>query len=71
MARFLEKYVQDPLQDLLGEEPVKLPDLLLSMGSKRLTVRVGENGFSIVRDAQAGNYEKPQLPDDVDEEVGA
>ena len=71
MARFLEKYVHGPLHALLSEEPTELPDLLLSMGLKQLTVRVGEERFSVSRAPQAGYDEKPQLPDDVDEQVGA
>ena len=66
MARFLERYVHDPLQALLAEEPTQLPDLLLAMGPERLTVRVGEEEFSIARTPQAGDDEDPPLPDDLD-----
>ena len=55
MARFLERYVHDPLQALLAQEPTQLPDLLLAMGPERLTVRVGEEEFSIARAPQAGD----------------
>ena len=69
MARFLEKYVHDPLAELLHEEPVELPDLLLSMDPRRLTVGVGDERFSIARARQVGVGEKPQLPDDVDDQL--
>jgi len=49
MARFLEKYVHEPLQSMLAEEPARLPDLLLGLGSDRLTVRLGDEEFSIRR----------------------
>ena len=57
MARFLERYVQDPLKALLDQEPSELPDLLLAMGPERLTVRVGEEEFSIARAPQATDDE--------------
>ena len=70
MARFLEKYVHDPLAELLHEEPVELPDLLLSMDPSRLTVGVGDERFSIARSRQVGVGEEPQLlPDDVDDQL--
>ena len=69
MARFLERYVHDPLQALLAEEPTQLPDLLLAMGPERLTVRVGEEEFEIARTSQAGDDEDPSLLDDLDEQV--
>ena len=56
MARFLEQYVHAPLQVLLTEEPARLPDLLLTMGDKHLTVRVGDEEFSIAR-TRAGDTE--------------
>ena len=71
MARFLEKYVHDPLAQLLQEEPVELPDLLLSMSPNQLTVGVGDERFSIVRGSQASTDDEPQLPDDVDDQLGA
>ena len=70
MARFLRRYVHDPLDALLDEEPAELPDLLLVMGPERVMIRVGEEEFSITRAPQAGDDEKPPLPDDVDEQVG-
>ena len=71
MARFLARYVHDPLAELLREEPVELPDLLLSMDLGRLTVGVGDERFSVARapDTRAG--EEPSLPDDVDDQLGA
>ena len=52
MTRFLGKYVHDPFQALLAAAPAELPDLLLAMGRERLTVRVGEEEFSIARAPQ-------------------
>ena len=70
MARFLEKYVHEPLQALLAEEPSWLPELQLVMGRERLTIRVGEEEFSIARVMQPQDDEESPLPDDVDEQVG-
>ncbi len=67
MARFLEKYVHDPLEALLAEEPTQLPDLLLAMGAEGLTIRVGADEFFIARAPQAGDEEGPTLLDDLDE----
>ena len=69
MARFLEKYVHDPLAELLHEEPVELPDLLLSMDPGRLTVEVGEERFFIARARHVGVGDDPQLPDDIDDQL--
>lgn len=63
MARFLEKYVHEPLQALLAEEPKRLPDLLLAMGDEYFTVRVGEEEFSIGRAPEADDTEDPQAGD--------
>ena len=63
MARFLEKYVHEPLQALLAEEPTELPDLLMAMGPERLTVRMGDEEFSIARAPQARDDEDPPLPE--------
>ena len=62
MARFLGRYVHEPLQALLAEEPTQLPDLQLAMDAERLTVRVGEEEFSIGRAPQAGDDEDPPRP---------
>lgn len=50
MAQFLDRYVHAPIQALFAEEPSQLPDLRLTMGPERLTVRVGDEEFSIGRE---------------------
>ena len=62
MARFLEQYVHDPLQELLAEEPGQLPDLLLAMGDERLTIRIGDEELSIAR-VRVDDNEDPTLGD--------
>ena len=69
MARFLEQYVHDPLQVLLAEEPIQLPDLLLAMGDEHLTVRVGDEEFFIAR-MRVDDDEDP-APDDPQRQVGS
>ena len=68
MARFLEQYVHNPLQALLAEEPIQLPDLLLAMDDERLTIRVGDEECSIVR-VRTGEDEDP-APGDPERQVG-
>ena len=68
MARFLEKYVHNPLQALLAEEPIQLPDLLLAMDDERLTIRVGDEECSIAR-VRTGEDEDP-APGDSERQVG-
>ncbi len=63
MARFLDRYVHDPLQALLAEEPTQLPALLLEMGDEHLTVCVGDEEFSIARAPQVGNDDDPPPSD--------
>lgn len=70
MARFLERYVHVPLHALLAEQPSELPDLGLAMGPELLTVRVGEEEFSVPRAPQVEDDDEVPLPDDVDEHVG-
>ena len=66
MARFLEKYVHEPLRAMLAEEPTRLPDLQLAMDSENLTVRVGDEEFCIARNSQACRPDGPE-PDSLDE----
>lgn len=68
MARFLERYVHNPLQVLLAEEPTQLPDLRLAMGDEHLTVCVGDEEFSIAR-VRTGEDEDP-TPSDPERQVG-
>lgn len=68
MARFLDQYVHDPLQVLLAEEPIQLPDLLLEVGDEHLTVRVGDEEFSIAR-VRADDDEE-LTPDDPERHLG-
>ena len=60
MARFLEKYVHEPLQALLAHEPDELPNLTMAMSPDRLTIRVGQEQFTIARTAPASDDADPQ-----------
>lgn len=68
MARFLGQYVHDPLQALLAEEPIQLPNLLLAMGDEHLTIRMGDEEFSIAR-MRKGEDEDP-TSNDPERQVG-
>ena len=69
MAEFLERYVYGPTQMLLEETPRRLPTLTLRMGSEDVSVGVGEESFSIVREIEGEADDVASLPDDVDEEA--
>jgi len=68
MSRFLRQYVHNPLQVLLAEEPIQLPDLLLAMGDEHLTVRIGDEEFLIAR-VRTGEDRDP-APGNPERQVG-
>jgi len=70
MAVFLENYVRVPMQSLLREAPDQLPELVLQMTDKQLTIRVGDEELKISRaprEELAGPADP--LPPDVDEHI--
>lgn len=70
MANFLRRYVHTPLDALLAEVPLELPDLSLSTGGSTLAFRIGEQQFAIERkQADVPPDAEGALPDDVDEQV--
>ncbi len=70
MARFLERYVREPLDGLIEEAPTTaLPSLGLEMDAKFLRIRVGKEEF-VVRRGTPGAQEDPAgLPEGVEDEI--
>lgn len=53
MAVFLEKYVRQPLADLLEAAPTQLPDLTLSIAADKVVFSVGGKDYELKRDSHA------------------
>jgi hypothetical protein len=70
MGRFLEKYVQEPLQSLLAEVPENLPELVLRMQNNQVSISVGGEVCTTKRAAQGeAQVGEDELPEDVDDEI--
>jgi hypothetical protein len=68
MARFLEVYVHAPLQSLIEEEPIDLPDFTLRMVDNQIIMEIGEEYLIIDRNkSKEIRSEADKLPEDVDE----
>lgn len=69
MAKFLEKYVHEPIDSLLSEVPKRLPDISLHMNEKELIITVDSEKIHVVRDAKAELLaEDDEIPEDVEDE---
>lgn len=72
MSRFIDRYVEEPLQKLLQEAPEKLPSFLLTLDhdSNNIRITVGDEALDITRDPIAELADgEDEMPDDVDEEL--
>jgi hypothetical protein len=69
MATFLETYVRKPIDDLLQNVPVELPDMTLGMSGSRFTVRIGDEVFAMERTPEAPNDDEVEIPEDVEEHM--
>lgn len=70
MARFIERYVREPLDSLLREAPTDLlPSLGFEMESSSIRIRVGEEAFVIRRGEEIQTSDATALPEDVDDEI--
>jgi len=72
MSKFIDLYVEGPLQKLLEEAPEKLPSLLVALDheSKNIRITVGGEALDIEREPipELGEGED-EMPGDVDEEL--
>lgn len=70
MARFIDRYVHAPVQSLLKEVPVELPDISFSMKGGILTVEVAGDKLVMERVKKPYVTSPPDaLPEDVDEDL--
>ncbi len=68
MAKFLDRYVRDPMQALLKEVLPRLPEISLVMEDSSIKITVAGESFTIERRGSYGTTEEEKiLPDDVDE----
>jgi len=71
MSKFIDRYVEEPLQKLLEEAPQKLPSSLVTLDhANNIRITVGNDSLDIQRQpiAELGDGED-ELPEDVDEEL--
>ena len=70
MARFLEIYVHQPLQELLKEASQELPNLTLRMEHDRIVMEIGNEYLTIERSKnQEVVVEYDEIPEDIDEDA--
>lgn len=69
MGVFLDKYVRQPLQDLLDSTPEELPELALTLNADRVVFALGGSSYEIARGAPDLDMleDGDELPDDVQE----
>ena len=70
MARFLDKYVRTPINQLLKDAPDTFPDLFAKMGANNITIAIGDEVLHIARRPEPADADEPnELPEDVSDEV--
>lgn len=69
MARFLEKYVRDPIQALLREVSDQLPDFVATVRNGNITLAIGGEPLVIARSPHEASPDRDTLPDDVPDEL--
>jgi hypothetical protein len=69
MARFLAKYVRDPIRQLLDQATPALPELLAKMAGTDISITIGQELLHISRRPQSPDGEPEALPEDVGDEV--
>jgi hypothetical protein len=70
MATFLNKYIRDPLKQLLKEAPRQLPKLTAEMHGKSITICVGNECMTVNRVPLAdGSSDEDEMPEDATDEL--
>jgi hypothetical protein len=70
MARFLEKYVRAPMEAMLAEVPVQLPEFIARMEGSRITLLVGGQAMVIDRaSTEVEDEGNDDLPEDTGEQI--
>lgn len=69
MARFLDKYVRDPIKQLLDEATPALPELIAKMEGADISISIGRELLWISRRPGSPDDESAELPEDVSDEI--
>ena len=70
MSRFIEKYVREPLQELLTAAPDTLPNLSAVMGADSITITVDRESITIPRISTVNVDEvEDDMPDDATDQL--
>lgn len=65
MAHFLEKYVRAPIDHLINDAPLRIPDLRARLGDEEMLIAVGNQELVINRgNVDADDSARDQTPDD-------
>jgi hypothetical protein len=70
MAKFLERYVREPIQQLLRNVPPELPRLVAEMVGQNIELSVGNEKLTILRTPKAdAASDEDEMPDDVTDQL--
>ena len=70
MSLFLEKYVRRPIDSLITEAPLNLPEFVASMTDGNISIRIGEEVLNITREAiEIEDNSHDEAPDDADHNI--
>lgn len=70
MAKFLEKYVRGPIDQLIREAPTDLPEMVARMRETNISITIGDETLHIERQpTTAAEEDCDELPDDVDADL--
>lgn len=72
MARFLDRYVKAPIQDLLRQATDELPDIVAKVRNSFIDIIIGGETLHILRtNGESVDVEMDEMPDDVADDFGA
>lgn len=71
MAKFLDRYLRDPLDNLLAAVPDALPEIKVTMESERVVFALGYGEYEARREEEDAELASPpdELPDDAPEQL--
>ena len=70
MAKFLDKYVRDPLKQRLNEVPAKLPKFAAEMEGENIKLSIGNESMTIERTPRAdAASDEDEMPDDAADQL--
>ena len=70
MAQFLERYVREPIDQLIAEVPTALPDFRATMSDQSIDLTVGDDTLRIPRSTgDPGGDDRDATPEDAEESI--